>query len=203
MLKKLSVLALLLIATSVFAEPEDQIRRTVIVKNGEVVLDETDPPGISVKRAFVGVSLTELTPELREFFGASTDAGVLVSSVSENGPAAKAGVRVGDVITSVNGKATGSARDLRQAIKDNHAGDSIRIEVLRGKSRQALVATAEEREMPEFRAFNFKGLEHMMPLPPDGEWHKRLLPSSEDEELRAKIRALEKRLQELEKRLQK
>lgn len=199
MLKKISVLAFLLIATSVFAEPEDQIRRTIIVKNGEVLLDESDPPG---KRAFLGVSLIDLTPELRDFFGASKDAGVLVSSVTENGPAAKAGVRVGDVITSVNGKSTGNSRDLRQAIKENRAGDNIRIEVLRGKNRQALVATAEEREMPEIRAFNFKGLDHILP-PPDGEWHKRLLPSNENEELRSQIRALEKRLQELEKRLQK
>ena len=202
MLKKMSVLAFLLVATSVFADPEDGIRRTVIVKNGEVVLDETDPPGIGVKRAFLGVSLIDLTPELRDFFGASKDAGVLVSSVTDNGPAAKAGVRVGDVITSVNGKSTGNSRDLRQAIKDNKAGDSIRIEVLRGKSRQALVATAEVRELPELRAFNFKGLDHILP-PPDGEWHKRLLPSAENEELRSQIRALEKRLQELEKRLQK
>ncbi len=197
MLKKISVLALLLIATSAFAE--EQIRRTVIVKNGEVVLDETDPPG---KRAFLGVSLVDLTPELRDFFGAPKDAGILVSSVTDNGPAAKARVRVGDVITAVNGKTTANARELRQAMKDNHAGDSIRIEVIRGKNRQALVATAEEREMPEMRAFNFKGLEHMLP-PPDGEWHKRLLPSAENDELRSQIRALEKRLQELEKRLQK
>lgn len=202
MLKKIAVLTLLLIATSVFAEPEDQIRRTVIVKNGEVVLDESDPPGFSGKRAFLGVSLVDLTPELRDFFGAPKDAGVLVSSVSDNGPAAKAGVRVGDIITSVNGKSTAGARDLRQAMKDNKAGDSIRIEVLRGRNRQTLMATAEERELPEFRAFNFKGLDHIMP-PLDGEWHKRLLPSTENEELRSQIRALEKRLQELEKRLQK
>ncbi|MDQ6800724.1 MAG: PDZ domain-containing protein [Acidobacteriota bacterium] len=200
MLKKIAALAFLLIATSVFAE--DQIRRTVIVKNGEVLLDETDPPGPGGKRAFLGVSLVDLTPELRDFFGAPKDAGVLVSSVSDNGPAAKAGVRVGDIIASLNGKSTGSSRDLRLAMKDSHAGDSIRIEVIRGKSRQALVATAEEREMPEFRAFNFKGLDHILP-PLDGEWHKRLLPSTENEELRSQIRALEKRLQELEKRLQK
>ena len=75
--------------------------------------------------------------------------------------------------------------------------------VRRGKSRQALVATAEEREMPEFRAFNWKGLDHIMPFPPDGEWHGRLLAPAENEELRTRIRTLEKRLQELEKRLQK
>jgi predicted metalloprotease with PDZ domain len=198
MLKKIAALVFLLIGTSVFAE--DQIRRTVIVRNGDVVLDETDPPS---KHAFVGLSLTELTPELREFFGAPKDSGVLVSSVVENAPAAKAGVRVGDLIISVNGKSTASARDLRLAIRDNHAGDSIRVEVIRGKSRQTLVATAEERESPEFPRFHWKELEHMLPPAPNGEWHQRLLPSTENEELRAQIRSLEKRLQELEKRLQK
>jgi predicted metalloprotease with PDZ domain len=198
MLKKIAALVFLLIGTSVFAE--DQIRRTVIVRNGDVVLDETDPPS---KHAFVGLSLTELTPELREFFGAPKDSGVLVSSVVENAPAAKAGVRVGDLIISVNGKPTASARDLRLAIRDNHAGDSIRVEVIRGKSRQTLVATAEERESPEFPRFHWKELEHMLPPAPNGEWHQRLLPSTENEELRAQIRSLEKRLQELEKRLQK
>jgi predicted metalloprotease with PDZ domain len=197
MLKKIAALVFLLIGTSVFAE--DQIRRTVIVRNGDVVLDETDPPS---KHAFVGLSLTELTPELREFFGAPKDSGVLVSSVVENAPAAKAGVRVGDLITSVNGKSTASARDLRLAIRDNHAGDSIRLEVIRTRNRQALVAIAEERETPEVRAFSLKDLDHMLP-PPNGEWHQRLLPSTENEELRAQIRSLEKRLQELEKRLQK
>jgi predicted metalloprotease with PDZ domain len=199
MLKKISTLFLFLIAaTSVFAE--DQIRRTVIVRNGDVLLDETDPPG---KRAFVGVSLTELTPGLREFFGAPKDSGVLVSSVVENGPAAKAGVKVGDVITNVNGKATANSRELRDAIKDNHAGDSIRIEVIRGKSRQTIVATAEERDGSEFPRFHLKELEGMFPPAPNGEWHQRLMPSAENDELRAQIRALEKRLQELEKRLQK
>jgi predicted metalloprotease with PDZ domain len=199
MLKKISALVLVLVASTSLFAAEDKIRRTVIVRNGDVLLDEFDPPG---KRAFVGVSLAELTPELREFFGAPKDSGILVSSVVENGPAAKAGVRVGDVIIAINGKTTTGYRDLRDAMKDNHAGDSIRIEVIRGKSRQALVATAEEREGPEFPRFHLKELEHMLPPPPNGEWHQRII-APENEELRARIRDLEKRLQDLEKRIQK
>ena len=198
MVKKISMFAVLMIATTSLMAFDDPIRRTVIVRDGNVVFDDGRP--LSGKRAYVGVSLAEMTPELREFFGASKEVGVLVSSVAENGPAAKAGVRVGDVITSVNGKATANYRDLREAIKDSHAGDSMRIEVIRGKSRQTLVATAEEREMPEVRAFNLKELESGMP---NGVWKKHLLESPDNEELRAQIRALEKRLQELEKRLQK
>jgi predicted metalloprotease with PDZ domain len=196
MKKTLSLFVLLMTTTALFAA--DQIRRTVIVRDGNVLLDEIDPPG---KRAFVGVSMVELTPELREYFGAPNEAGVLVSSVTENGPAAKAGVRVGDVITSINGKTVASYHDLRQAIKDNHAGDSVRIDVIRGKSRQTMVAAVEEREWPEFRAFKLGDLERELPAMPK-EWKGKLFAPDNDE-LRARIKELEKRLLELEKRLQK
>lgn len=196
MSRKLStIIVLLFAAVSLFAA-EPPVRRTFVVRDGNVLLDEFEPAG---KRAFVGVSLTELTPELREFFGAPRESGVLVSSVSENGPAAKAGVRVGDVITAINGKSTANYRDLREAIKDNHAGDSIRIEVIRGKGRQTLMATAEERDAPELRWFKLGDLERGLP---PFEWHGKLLAPDNDE-LRGRIRELEKRLQELEKRLQK
>jgi len=103
MLKRFSIFAVVLVAASTLFAFDEPIRRTLIVRDGNVIFDDD---GLAGKRAYVGISLTELTPELREFFGAPKDAGVLVSSVAENGPAAKAGVRVGDVITSANGKAT-------------------------------------------------------------------------------------------------
>ena len=196
MKRSLSLFVLLMTATALFAA--DQVRRTVIVRDGNVLLDEIDPPG---KRAFVGVSMVELTPELRAFFGAPNEAGVLVSSVTENGPAAKAGVRVGDVITAINGKTVGNYHDLRDAIRDNHAGDSVRIDVIRGKSRQTMMATLDERELPEFRAFKLGDLKRELPPMPK-EWRGKLIAPDNDE-LRARIKELEKRLLELEKRLQK
>jgi len=196
MKKTMSLFVLLMTTTALFAA--DQIRRTVIVRDGNVLLDEIDPPG---KRAFVGVSMVELTPELRAFFGAPNEAGVLVSSVTENGPAAKAGVRVGDVITAINGKTVANYHDLRDAIKDNHAGDSVRIDVIRGKNRQTMMATLDEREWPEFRAFKLGNLERELPPMPK-EWRGKLFGPDNDE-LRARIKDLEKRLLELEKRLPK
>jgi len=196
---KLFTLAVFLIAaTSVFAF-DDPVRRTIVVRDGNVLFDDFDPPG---KSAFIGVSLVDLTPELREFFGASKDAGVLVSSVVERGPAAKAGVRVGDVITSVDGKSVAGLRDLREAIRDNRAGDSIRIELLRGKNRQTVMAIAEEREMPGARLLTLPGFDKQLIKPlPNGDW-KQLLTMPENEALQTRIRELEKRLQDLERRLQ-
>ena len=194
-----TLVVLLAAATSAFAA-DDPGRRTIVVRDGKVLFDDFD---VSGKSAFIGVSVVDLTPELREFFGASKDSGVLVSSVAEHGPAAKAGVRVGDVITTVDGKAVADLRDLRAAIRSNHAGDSIRIELLRGKSRQTVTAVAEEREFPDARFFTLPGFDKQLIKPlPDGEW-KQFVVSPDDDRLQTRIRELEKRLQELEKRLQK
>jgi len=75
MFKRLTIgFVLLIAATTLFAgEPE---RRIVVVRDGNVVLDDVLPAG---SRAYLGVTLVQLTPELREFFGAPKDAGVLVS----------------------------------------------------------------------------------------------------------------------------
>lgn len=193
-----TLVVLLVAATSAFALDEPG-RRTIVVRDGNVLFDDFDLPG---KGAFIGVSVVDLTPELREFFGASKDSGVLVSSVADRGPAAKAGVRVGDVITTVDGKAVAGLRDLREAIRNNHGGDSIRIELLRGKNRQTVMAVAEEREFPDARLFTLPGFDKQLLKPlPNGEW-KQFVVSPDDERLQTRIRELEKRLQDLEKRLQ-
>jgi len=199
MFRKLSLIVFFfLVAAPSFAQ--ESAHRTVIVRDGDVLLDDGAPGG---KRAYLGISLTQITPELREFFGAPKDAGVLVSSVAADSPAAKAGVRVGDVITAINGNPAENYGDLIRAMKDKHAGDSIRLDVIRGKSRQSIVATAEEREMPEIRrAFALDKLGRELDMPLMGpEWRARVA-TPDTEELRARIRDLETRLQELEKKLQ-
>ena len=199
MRKTVFTLVVLLVAATCAFAADDSGRRTIVVRDGNVLFDDFDFAG---KSAFIGVSVVDLTPELREFFGASKDAGVLVSSVADNGPAAKAGVRVGDVITSVDGKAVAGLRDLRKAIRGSHAGDNIRIELLRGKSRQTVMAVAEEREFPDARLFAIPGFDKQLIKPlPNGEW-KQFMVSPDDDRLQTRIRELEKRLQDLEKRLQ-
>jgi hypothetical protein len=98
------------------------------------------------KRGFLGVDLVDITPELRRHYQAGDDAGVLVSRVEENSPAAQAGLEVGDVLVAIDGKAVDSAWDLRQLVAPRKAGDAIALEVVRDGSHRTLPATVVERE---------------------------------------------------------
>jgi len=98
------------------------------------------------ERGFLGVQLTELTPELRTHFGAREDAGVLVAKVVEDGPAAKAGLRVGDVLTHIDGEAVTSSFDATARIGAQESGTVVALEVVRDGQVNDLSATLEKRE---------------------------------------------------------
>ena len=95
---------------------------------------------------YLGVGLTELTPELREHFGVTGDAGVMVAKVVEDSPAFKAGVRVGDIITSADGEAVTSGSTLAEVIRAREAGDEVRLDVWREGAAQTITAAVETRK---------------------------------------------------------
>jgi PDZ domain-containing protein len=99
---------------------------------------------------FLGVELTETTPELREHLGGPRDAGVLISRVEAETPAAQAGIQVGDIVTSVDGESVESARDLRHAIASREAGDAVAIELYRDGRAEQVTATLAKREPKMF-----------------------------------------------------
>lgn len=101
-------------------------------------------PGLG-SGGYLGVGLTELTPELREHFGVAGDAGVMVAKVMDDSPAFKAGVQVGDIITSVDGKDVASGSALAEVIRAREAGDDVRLEVRRGGVAQTITAAIETR----------------------------------------------------------
>jgi S1-C subfamily serine protease len=100
-------------------------------------------PFMNGSRGRLGVSVQSLTPDLEEFFGAR-NGGALVSSVTKESAAAKAGVKAGDVITSINGKHVDDADDLVREL-DDLTGE-VTIVVLRDKKEMTLTATLERRE---------------------------------------------------------
>jgi len=201
-MKKLIVTALTLVITaSAFAK--DPVRRTVVIRDGKVITDETHP-GLAESfmfggpRAYLGVSLNNLSPELSEHFGGAKEAAVIVESVADDSPADKAGVHVGDIIVSLDGKDVKNANDIRSALREKKDGDSVRIEVQRGRSRQTVVATVKERAAP--RVLQLDELPGIVGTP---EFRARLERLGDCGDLQTRIKELETRLKDLEKKLQK
>lgn len=183
------------------------VRRTIVVKDGKVITDNIegllDGELLGGKRAYLGVSLTDLSPELREHFGATKESGVLVESVAAGSPAEKAGLRVGDVIVSVDGKDVAWSGNIRRALRDRKEGDSVRIEIVRGRARQTLMATLIEKEGPRvLLPKDLEVLKEKIGRNFDGsEWHARVERLGDCSELQSRIKELENRLKELEKKL--
>jgi len=99
----------------------------------------------AVRRGQLGVSMYTVTPDIAHSLGLASAIGALVSRVVEGSPAARAGVRVGDVITAVNGQPIRSNSDLRNAIGLLRVGDRVDIGLLRdGRPLQltAVIAAA-------------------------------------------------------------
>jgi len=101
------------------------------------------PPGFEYRlpessRGRLGVSVQSLTPDLEEYFGAK-NGGALVSSVLQDSAAAKAGVKAGDVITSINGRAVTDSDDLMRELRALRG--EITILVLRDRKEVTLKAT--------------------------------------------------------------
>jgi serine protease Do/serine protease DegQ len=101
----------------------------------------------SVKRGVLGVNLQALTPEIAQIYGLTDAQGALVSQVVEGSAAEKAGIRTGDVITSINGQNVKSNNDLRLAISQLRAGQKVDLGLFRdGKPRQVSATISDTGE---------------------------------------------------------
>ena len=96
-------------------------------------------------RRRIGVSTTQLTKQLADFFGIADGRGVLVTAVTEDGPAAKAGLKAGDVITAVDGEKVDDTGDVSNIVNRKKEGD-VTLTVVRNKSQLTLRVTPKEGE---------------------------------------------------------
>jgi serine protease Do len=117
----------------------------------------------SVTRGWIGVQIQPVTKDIADSLGMKAEEGALVAEPQANGPAAKAGIRSGDVITKVNDETVKDARSLARRISSIAPGTSVKLAVVRGgkeetvsltlgelpQDRQARANTGEqERELP-------------------------------------------------------
>jgi Do/DeqQ family serine protease len=118
-----------------FAIPSEIAQRVAeqLIKNG------------TVKRAWLGVSFQEITPELAAHFGESLDGGALINSVVPSGPADQAGLRAGDVITAIGDTQIREGHDLLREVLRHGVGERLSLEVRRGDKTQTLALVTGER----------------------------------------------------------
>jgi serine protease Do len=84
----------------------------------------------SVSRGWIGVQIQPVTPDIADSLGLKKAEGALVAEPQANGPAAKAGIESGDVITKVNGEAVKDARELARTIGGFAPGTAVKLDVV-------------------------------------------------------------------------
>ena len=118
------------------------------VSTAKMVLDGIVKDG-QVTRGWIGVEPSELSPELAETFGVKATAGVIITGVLQDGPAAQAGLRPGDVIVRVNDKTIGSVPVLLTSVAALKPGEPSSFEVQRGGRALSLEVTPGLRPTPK------------------------------------------------------
>jgi len=97
-------------------------------------------------RKYIGVNLEALNPELAEYFGVKEGKGLLVGGVGEDTPAAKAGLKVGDVLVKADGKDLAVTSDLSRVLQEKEKGDKIKLEFYRDKKKRSVEVEVAEEE---------------------------------------------------------
>lgn len=171
--------------------------------------DQHAPVSLTPGRGRLGFAATPMAPELRTYFGAPADRGVLVEEVRPDRPAARAGLQVGDIVLDVDGDAVHSSREIIDAIADRKKGDTVAMTIERDKHEVKLEAKLDDDAAP---------VRHESGQLDDGTRWERFDAGNMPEEMKemmgrmggfgdaeadARAQALEQRLDKLEQRLDK
>ncbi|HXM09943.1 MAG TPA: Do family serine endopeptidase [Terriglobales bacterium] len=116
-----------------FAIPAQIVQPTVetLIRDGKVT------------HAFIGIQISDVTPDNAKFFHMNKAEGALVSDVQADAPGAKAGLRTGDVITEIDGKPVTDAGQLQMIVGQKRPGDTIHLEVERDSKPTSVAVTLE------------------------------------------------------------
>ena len=114
------------------------------VSTARQVMDSLIQDG-QVTRGWIGVEPRDLTPEIAETFNLQARSGVLITGVLRDGPAAKGGLRPGDVVTEVAGTTVGNTSQLLNTVASLKPGAPAQIKVLRGSEHLTMTIQAARR----------------------------------------------------------
>jgi serine protease Do len=116
-----------------FAIPAQIVRPTVesLIKYGKV------------SHGYIGIGISDVTPDEAKFFHVNNASGAVVTQVEPNSPGAKAGLKVGDVITELNGKAVSDAGELQVEVGQKQPGTTLHLKALRDGNSVDVPVTLE------------------------------------------------------------
>jgi membrane-associated protease RseP (regulator of RpoE activity) len=160
--------------------------------SGENTPPPFGPGMLGMTRNYLGVRVLSMTEDLRAYFKAPRGRGILVSRVEEDTPAAKAGLKAGDVIIGLDGKGISDRSDIAEALSDRQPGDKIAVKIVRDGTERTLDVEISERPgmrrhgsffLPEGDEMDHDGME--MNSPEAQESVRRALEQAQEELQRA------------------
>jgi serine protease Do len=96
-----------------------------------------------ISHGYIGIGISDVTPDNAKFFQMSNPTGALVTQVEPNSPGGKAGLHTGDVITSLNGQSVTDAGQLQMEVGQKRPGDTIHLEIVRDGKTISVPVTLE------------------------------------------------------------
>ena len=116
-----------------FAIPSQIVQPTVetLIRDGKVT------------HAFIGVQISDVTPDNAKFFRIDKAEGAVITEVEPDAPGAKAGLHTGDVITELDGKPVTDAGELQMVVGQKRPGDTIHLQIVRDSKPTSISVTLE------------------------------------------------------------
>ncbi len=155
--------------------------------------------------AYIGVQLTNLTNQLRTYFGVQDDIGVLVAEVEEDSPADKAGIKAGDIIIEADNNDISDYKDLKKTIAEKEEGDIVSITLMRDKNKKQFNIAVAENKNTNRPFMNAPDISMQLPHGNRGMafFPDKLQDPSNSHKFRNEIESLKKELEQLKVELKK
>ncbi len=153
-------------------EPDTKVTLTIL-RDGEkltkeVIIGKKDPHSIEAQfperhkviihksSPWIGVHIQDIDQDLADYFKVDENAGVLITEVVDESPAAKAGLKSGDVITKIGDEELHNIKDLHSALREYDDGDEVVLKIVRKGKQKDFTVKLEARERSKVKIIKKK-----------------------------------------------